>query len=86
MAEHLALPISDNGVAGSNPAGREILPEPKWHFIAQSISFLPSHCLGMTELLLKGRKKLIQPSIPACIEMKALQSHSAQMSIFSLWT
>ena len=34
MAEQLALPTSDHGVAGSNPAGGKILPEPKRHFIA----------------------------------------------------
>ena len=28
VAERLALPTSDHGVAGSNPAGGEILPEP----------------------------------------------------------
>ena len=45
MAERLALPTSDHGVAGSNPAGGEIhpaggeiLPESKRHFIAQSLS------------------------------------------------
>ena len=35
VAERLALPTSDHGVAGSNPAGGEILPEPKRRFIAQ---------------------------------------------------
>ena len=34
VAERLALPTSDHGVAGSNPAGDEILPEPKRRFIA----------------------------------------------------
>ena len=34
VAERLALPTSDHGVAGSNPAGGEILPEPKQRFIA----------------------------------------------------
>ena len=28
VAERLAIPTSDHGVAGSNPAGGEILPEP----------------------------------------------------------
>ena len=28
------IPTSDHGVAGSNPAGGEILPEPKRRFIA----------------------------------------------------
>ena len=37
VAERLALPTSDHGVAGSNPAGGEILPEPKRRFIAQSL-------------------------------------------------
>ena len=63
VAERLAPPTSDHGVAGSNPAGGEILPEPKWRFIAQSLSCSPFHRLEMTEILLKGRKTLIHPSI-----------------------
>ena len=63
MAERLGLPTSDHGVAGSNPAGGEILPEPKRHFIAQSLSFSPFHRLEMTEILSKGRKTLTHPSI-----------------------
>ena len=63
MAERLALPTSDHRVAGSNPAGGEILPEPKRRFIAQSLSFSPFHRLEMTEILLKGRKTLTHPSI-----------------------
>ena len=62
MAERLALPTSDHGVAGSNPAGGEILPEPKRCFIAQSLSCSPSHRLEMTEILLKGRKTITHPS------------------------
>ena len=56
----LALPTSEHGVAGSNPSGGEILPEPKRRFIAQSLSFSPFHRL---EILLKGRKTLTHPSI-----------------------
>ena len=63
VAERLALPTSDHGVAGSNPAGGEILPEPKRRFIAQSLSCSSSHRLEMTEILLKGRKTLTHPSI-----------------------
>ena len=63
VAERLALPISDHGVVGLNPAGGEILPEPKRHFIAQSLSCSPFHRLEMTEILLKGRKTLTHPSI-----------------------
>ena len=63
VAEQLALPTSDHGVAGSNPAGGEILPEPKRRFIAQSLSCSPFHRLEMTEILLKGRKTLTHPSI-----------------------
>ena len=63
MAERLALPTSVHGVAGSNPAGGEILPEPKRRFIAQSLSCSPFHRLEMTEILLKGRKTLTHPSI-----------------------
>ena len=62
MAERLALPTSDHGVAGSNPAGGEILPEPKRRFIAQSLLCSPFHRLEMTEILLKGRKTLTHPS------------------------
>ena len=63
VAEPLALPTSDHRVAGSNPAGGEILPEPKRRFIAQSLSCSPSHHLEMTEILLKGCKTLTHPSI-----------------------
>ena len=48
VAERLALPTSDHGVTGSNPAGGEILPEPKRRFIAQSLSCSPFHRLGNT--------------------------------------
>ena len=63
MAEQLALPTSDHGVAGLNPAGGEILPKPKQRFIAQSLSCSSFHRLEMTEILLKGRKTLTHPSI-----------------------
>ena len=63
MDERLALPTLDHGVAGSSPAGSEILPEPKRRFIAQSLSCSPFHRLEMTEILLKGRKTLTHPSI-----------------------
>ena len=63
VAERLALQTSDHGVTGSNPAGGEILPEPKRRFIAQSLSCSPYHGLEMTEILLKGRKTLTYPSI-----------------------
>ena len=63
MAERLALPTSDQGVAGSNPVGGEILPLPKRRFIAQSLSCSPFHRLEMTEILLKGRKTITYPSI-----------------------
>ena len=53
VAERFAIPTSDHGVAGSNPAGGEILPEPKRRFIAQSLSCSPFHRLEMTEILLK---------------------------------
>ena len=61
VAEQLALPPSDHGVAGSNLAGGEILPEPKRRFIAQSLSCSPFHHLEMTEILLKGCKTLTHP-------------------------
>ena len=66
VAERLALPTSDHGVAGSNPAEGEILPEPKRRFIAQSLLCSPFHRLEMSEILLKGRKTLAHPSIFAC--------------------
>ena len=49
-------------VAGSNPAGGEILPESKRRFIAQSLSCSPFHHLEMTEILLKGHKTPTDPS------------------------
>ena len=61
MAEWLALPTSDHGVAGSNPAGGKILPKLKRRFIAQSLSCSPFHGLEMTEILLKGCKTLTHP-------------------------
>ena len=63
MAERLALPTSDHRVAGSNPAGAEILPKPKRRFIAQSLSCSPFHRLEMTEILLMERKTLTHPAI-----------------------
>ena len=68
VAERLALPTSDHGVAGSNSAGGEILPEPKRRFIAQSLSCSPFHRLEMTEILLKGRKTLTHP--PTMLDRK----------------
>ena len=70
MAERLALPTSVHGVAGSNPAGGEIPPEPKRRFIAQSLSCSPFHRLEMTEILLKGRKTLTHPSIHLLAELR----------------
>ena len=63
VAEQLALPTSVHGVPGSNPAGGEILSEPKRCFIAQSLSCSPFHRLKLTEILLKGGKTLTHPSI-----------------------
>ena len=65
VAEQLALPTSDHGVAGSNPAGGEILPEPKWRFTAQRLSCSPFNRFEMTEILLKGCKTLTHPFIHA---------------------
>ena len=59
----VSAPDFGSGVAGSNPAGGEILPETKRRFIAQNLSCLPFHRLEMTEILLKGRKTLTHPSI-----------------------
>ena len=62
-AERLALPTSDHEVAGSNPAGGEILPEPKRRFIAQSLSWFTLPSSRNDEILLKGRKTLTHSSI-----------------------
>ena len=70
VAERLALPTSDHGVAGSNPAGGKFLPEPKRRFIAQSLSCSPFHRLEMTEILLKGRKTLTHPSIKVIVRSR----------------
>ena len=85
MAERLALPTSDHGVAGSNPAGGEILPEPKRRFIAQSLSCSPFHRLEMTEILLKGRETLTHPSMYVVNIFKhlLLRNHKANQSQIS---
>ena len=70
----VSAPTSDHGVAGSNPAGGKILPEPKRRFIAQSLSGSPFHRLEMTEILLKGRKTLTHPSICHCGRLVLLLS------------
>ena len=74
VAERLALPTSDHGVAGSNPAGGEILPEPKRRFIAQNLSCSPFHRLEMTEILLKGRKTLNSSIHPSWYDLKLLKA------------
>ena len=84
VAERLALPTSDHGVAGSNPAGGEFLPEPKRRFIAQSLSCSSFHCLEMTEILLKGRKTLTHPSIH-CHWGKDGQIKQKKSKIWLLW-
>ena len=78
VAERLALPTSVHGVAGSNPAGGEILPELKRHFIAQSLSCSPFHRLEMTEILLKGRKTLTHPSIMTRFIIIKANYHNAE--------
>ena len=82
VAERLALPTSDHGVAGSNPAGGEILPEPKRRFIAQSLSCSPFHRLEMTEILLKGRKTLTHPSISFHIHSAKVLIGHLKFSVF----
>ena len=49
--------------AGSNPAGGEILPEPKRRFITQRLLSSPLHRPEMNEMLLNGRKTLTHLSI-----------------------
>ena len=70
MAERLELPTSDHGDAGSNPAGGEIIPEPKRRFVAQSLSCSPFHRLEKTEILLKGRRTLTHPSIKLIVRAR----------------
>ena len=50
----LKILTSDHGIASSNPARGENLPEPKRCFIAQSLSCPPFNRPGTTEILLKG--------------------------------
>ena len=59
----VSAPDLDHGVTGSNPAGDGIIPKPKQRFIAQSLSCSPFYRLEMTEVLLKERKTLTNPSI-----------------------
>ena len=58
-----------NLMSWSNPAGGEILPEPKRRLIAQSLSCSPFHRLEMTEILLKGRKTITHPSIMSWLKL-----------------
>ena len=53
VAKWFALPISDQGDSGSNPAGGKIVCNPKWPFFAQSLSYSHFHCPDMNEILLK---------------------------------
>ena len=78
VAVQLALPTSDHGVAGSNPAGGEILPEPKRRFIAQSLSCSPFHRLEMTEILLKGRKTVTHPSFMGSMPKSEKENNSVK--------
>ena len=55
--------VRTHGDAGSNPAGGEILPEPKRRFITQRLLSSPFHRLEMTEILLSGCKTLTHLSI-----------------------
>ena len=75
------LPTSDHGVAGSNPAESEILPEPKRRFIAQSLSCSPFHCLEMTEILLKGHKTLTHPYIHGFKRYRLLKTLTKNINI-----
>ena len=84
MAGRLALLTSDHGVTGSNPAGGEILSEPKRRFIAQSLSCSPFHCLEMTEILLKGRKTLTHPFI--IYKNHFLAKNSQKTMCWTPWT
>ena len=50
----LKIPTSDHGIAGSNPAGGENLPEPKRRFSEHSLSCPPFNRPDTTEILLNG--------------------------------
>ena len=52
-AERLALQTSEHGFSSSNPAGGEILSEPKRCFTAQSPSCSPFHRPDMRKIMLK---------------------------------
>ena len=84
VAERLALPTSDHGVADSNPAGDEILLEPKRRFITQSLSCSPFHHLEMTEILLKGHKILTHPSIHSIWREFLILSHTEKSEYFRM--
>ena len=84
VAERLELSNSVHGVAGSNPATGEILPEPKRRFIAQSLSCSPFHRVEMTEILLKGRKPPTHPSIFLMLSKLKLLKHLNQH--WNIWT
>ena len=53
----LKIPTSDHGMAGSNPAGGENLPEPKRRFIAHRLACPSFNRPDTTEILLKGTPK-----------------------------
>ena len=54
---------SEHGVAGVNPAGSEILLEPKLRFIAQSFHVHPSIISKSLKYCWKGCNTLTHPSI-----------------------
>ena len=55
--------VRTHGVAGSNYAGGEVLPEPKRRFITQRLLSSSVHRPEMIEILLNGRKTLTHLSI-----------------------
>ena len=55
--KYIKTEISDHWVSDSNPAGSEILFEPKRRFIAQCLSCLSVHRTYITEIMLKGTEK-----------------------------
>ena len=78
VADRLALPTSVHGAAGSNPAGSDILSEPKRRFIAQSLSCtepfmftLPSSRNNWNTVeVTKNPNSSIHPSIYYCFSVR----------------
>ena len=58
------LPTSDHGVSGLSPAGGEIISEPKWRFVAQSVSCSPFNRPDMYGIRLKEMQLILSTTEP----------------------